>query len=52
MLKHNSYFEGAVQSVGYTRNGLPASVGVIAPGEKLTNRGLTYAATQIGRAHV
>ena len=33
MLKHNSYFEGAVQSVGYQRNGLRGSVGVIAPGE-------------------
>ena len=33
MLKHNSYFEGNVQSVGFERNGLRASVGVIAPGE-------------------
>ena len=33
MLKHNTYFDGAVQSVGFERNGLPASVGVIAPGE-------------------
>lgn len=33
MLKHNSYFEGAVQSVGFERNGLRATVGVIAPGE-------------------
>ena len=33
MLKHNSYFEGAVQSVGYQRNGLRGSVGVIALGE-------------------
>jgi uncharacterized protein YaiE (UPF0345 family) len=33
MLKHNTYFEGAVQSLGFERNGLRASVGVIAPGE-------------------
>ncbi len=33
MLKHNSYFEGQVQSVGFERNGLKATVGVIAPGE-------------------
>jgi uncharacterized protein YaiE (UPF0345 family) len=33
MLKHNTYFEGRVQSVGFERNGRKASVGVIAPGE-------------------
>lgn len=33
MLKHNSYFDGAVQSVGFERNGQRATVGVIAPGE-------------------
>jgi len=33
MLKHNSYFDGQVQSVGFERNGLRATVGVIAPGE-------------------
>jgi uncharacterized protein YaiE (UPF0345 family) len=33
MLKHNTYFEGKVQSVGYERNGRRATVGVIAPGE-------------------
>lgn len=33
MLKHNTYFEGAVQSIGFERNGLRATVGVIAPGE-------------------
>ena len=33
MLKHNSYFDGNVQSVGFERNGLKATVGVIAPGE-------------------
>jgi uncharacterized protein YaiE (UPF0345 family) len=32
-LKHNSYFDGQVQSVGYERNGRRATVGVIAPGE-------------------
>jgi uncharacterized protein YaiE (UPF0345 family) len=33
MLKHNTYFEGKVQSVGFERNGRRATVGVIAPGE-------------------
>jgi purine/pyrimidine-nucleoside phosphorylase len=33
MLKHNTYFEGKVQSVGFERNGFKATVGVIAPGE-------------------
>jgi uncharacterized protein YaiE (UPF0345 family) len=33
MLKHNTYFEGRVQSVGFDRNGMRATVGVIAPGE-------------------
>lgn len=33
MLKHNTYFDGRVQSVGFERNGLKATVGVIAPGE-------------------
>jgi purine/pyrimidine-nucleoside phosphorylase len=32
-LKHNTYFEGQVQSVGFERNGRRATVGVIAPGE-------------------
>ena len=32
-LKHNSYFDGQVQSVGFERNGRRATVGVIAPGE-------------------
>jgi hypothetical protein len=31
MLQHNSYFDGLVQSVGFTRNGHKATVGVIAP---------------------
>lgn len=33
MLKHNSYFEGGVQSVGFERNGFKATVGVVATGE-------------------
>jgi purine/pyrimidine-nucleoside phosphorylase len=33
MLKHNSYFEAKVQSVGFQRNGLGASVGVVDVGE-------------------
>ncbi len=33
MLKHNAYFEGKVQSIGYERLGRRMTVGVIAPGE-------------------
>jgi uncharacterized protein YaiE (UPF0345 family) len=33
MLRHNTYFEGKVQSVGFERHGRHATVGVIAPGE-------------------
>jgi uncharacterized protein YaiE (UPF0345 family) len=33
MLKHNTYFEGKVQSVGFERLGRKITVGVIAPGE-------------------
>ncbi len=33
MLKHNSYFDAKVQSVGFERNGRKATVGVIDPGE-------------------
>lgn len=33
MLKHNSYFEGGVQSVGFERNGFKATVGVVDIGE-------------------
>ncbi len=33
MLKHNTYFEDKVQSVGFERNGMRATVGVVAPGE-------------------
>lgn len=31
MLKHNTYFDGKVQSVGFERNGRSATVGVIEP---------------------
>ena len=33
MLKHNTYFEGGVQSVGFERLGRKMTVGVIARGE-------------------
>jgi hypothetical protein len=33
MLKHNVYFDGKVQSVGFERHGRKATAGVIAPGE-------------------
>ncbi len=33
MLKHNIYFDGQVQSVGFERLGRRMTVGVIAPGE-------------------
>lgn len=33
MLKHNTYFDGLVQSVGFERNGRRATVGVVARGE-------------------
>lgn len=39
MLKHNTYFDGKVQSVGFERNGLKATVGVIAPGQYHFNTG-------------
>lgn len=32
-LKHNSYFDGSVQSIGFERHGRRATVGAIAPGE-------------------
>jgi purine/pyrimidine-nucleoside phosphorylase len=32
-LKHNSYFDGQVQSVGFERLGRRMTVGVVAPGE-------------------
>src|SRR5450432_3716386 len=31
-LKHNSYFDGHVQSIGFERHGRRATAGVIAPG--------------------
>jgi uncharacterized protein YaiE (UPF0345 family) len=33
MLKHNTYFEGKVQSIGFVRHGRRMTAGVIAPGE-------------------
>jgi purine/pyrimidine-nucleoside phosphorylase len=33
MLKHNVYFEGKVQSIGFERLGRRMTAGVIAPGE-------------------
>jgi purine/pyrimidine-nucleoside phosphorylase len=32
-IKHSSYFEGNVQSLGFERNGRRATVGVVSPGE-------------------
>lgn len=32
-LKHSSYFDGQVQSLGFERNGRRSTVGVINPGE-------------------
>lgn len=33
MIKHNSYFDNNVQSLGFATASKPASVGVMAPGE-------------------
>lgn len=33
MLKHSSYFEGGVQSLGFERHGFKATVGVVDVGE-------------------
>jgi purine/pyrimidine-nucleoside phosphorylase len=33
MLKHSTYFEGQVQSLGFERHGRRMTAGVIAPGE-------------------
>jgi purine/pyrimidine-nucleoside phosphorylase len=33
MLKHNTYFDGNVQSIGFERHGRKLTAGVIAPGE-------------------
>jgi uncharacterized protein YaiE (UPF0345 family) len=32
-IKHSSYFEGNVQSLGFERNGRRATVGLVSPGE-------------------
>jgi uncharacterized protein YaiE (UPF0345 family) len=32
-MKHNTYFDGKVQSLGFERHGRKQTVGVIAPGE-------------------
>lgn len=47
MLKHNTYFDGRVQSVGFERNGLKATVGVIAPGQYHFNTGAAERMTVI-----
>lgn len=47
MLKHNSYFDGAVQSVGFERNDMRATVGVIAPGEYHFNTGASERMTVV-----
>lgn len=39
MLKHNTYFDGKVQSIGFTRNGRSTTVGVINVGEFRFNTG-------------
>lgn len=52
ILKHNSYFEGRVQSVAFVRNGLKATVGVIAPGEFQFNTGAAERMTVVsGELH-
>jgi uncharacterized protein YaiE (UPF0345 family) len=33
MTKHNTYFDGKVQSLGFERNGRRATAGVVQPGE-------------------
>ena len=33
VLKHNTYFNGGVQSIGFERHGRRTTVGVVAPGE-------------------
>lgn len=33
MLKHNAYFDGKVQSLGYERHGRKQTVGIVLPGE-------------------
>lgn len=50
MLTHNQYFDGKVQSIGYTRNGLKATVGVIAPGTYTFNTGAAERMTVVSGA--
>lgn len=33
MIKHNSYFDGKVQSLGFSAGDKPASVGIMVPGD-------------------
>ena len=47
MLRHNAYFDGAVQSLGFERNGLEATVGVIDSGEFRFNTGVAERMTVV-----
>ena len=47
MLKHNSYFDGGVQSIGFERHGFKATVGVIATGDYHFNTGAAERMTVI-----
>jgi uncharacterized protein YaiE (UPF0345 family) len=48
MLKHNSYFDGQVQSLGFERHGRRQTVGVIVPGEYHFNTDTPERMTVIG----
>jgi uncharacterized protein YaiE (UPF0345 family) len=48
MLKHNSYFDGKVQSLGFERHGRRQTVGVIVPGEYHFNTDAPERMTVIG----
>lgn len=50
MLKHNSYFDGKVQSLGFERHGRRQTVGVILPGEFHFNTDAPERMTVIGGA--
>ena len=50
MLKHNTYFDGRVQSIGFERNGLRQSVGVIVPGEYRFDTGAAERMTVVSGA--
>lgn len=53
MLKHNTYFEGKVQSVGFERNGRSLTAGVIDVGEFRFNTGAAERMTVVsGELHV